>query len=110
MILSQKLINIGNMYAGVVQNAYHYWRPGKEAPWLIWAEDSGTEFVAGNRVEEQAIRGTTDYFTRAEFDPAIEEIQEAQNSLPGFVWSLNSVQYEEDTELIHYEWEWTYMG
>lgn len=54
---------------------------------------------------EQAITGTTDYFTRDEFDPAIDRIQDANQSL-GIAWRLNSVQYEDDTELIHYEWSW----
>lgn len=110
MTLSQKLIKVATMYAGAVQNCYHYWRPVKTAPWLIWAEDGGEEFVAGNHVAEQALTGSADYFTKDEFDPVIDTIQEAQNSLEGFAWSLNSVQYEEETELIHFEWSWVYTG
>lgn len=110
MTLTEKLTNIGTMYGNAVQNAFHYWRPVKDAPWLIWAEEGGSEFAAGNQVAEQAIHGSTDYFTKDEFDPAIDGIQDAQNALPGFMWSLNSVQYEDETELIHYEWRWAYMG
>lgn len=110
MTLSQKLIKVATMYAGVVQDSYHYWRPVKTAPWLIWAEDGSMGLAAGNHVAEQALTGTTDYFTKDEFDPAIDDIQEAQNGLEGFAWSLNSVQYEEETELIHYEWTWSFLG
>lgn len=110
MTLTEKLIKIGRMYAGVVPRAFHYWRPMENAPWLIWAEDSGAELVTGNHVAEQAIKGSTDYFTKDEFDPAIDAIQEAQNTLEGFAWTLNSVQYEDQTDLIHYEWRWTFLG
>lgn len=110
MTLSEKLTKIATMYAGAVDNCFHYWRPVKDAPWLIWAEDGGAELVAGNKVAEQALTGSADYFTADEFDPAVDAIQEAQNSLDGFIWSLNSVQYEEETELIHFEWLWRYVG
>ena len=111
MTLTNKLANIGRMYAAITQKAYHYKRPGNvTAPWLVWAEDSGEELIAGNRVAEQAIGGTTDYYTLDEFDETIDNIQTAQNTLEGFVWGLNSVQYEEETNLIHYEWTWRSLG
>lgn len=75
------------------------------APFLVWAEDGDNTAWADDRMMEQAITGTTDYFTRDEFDPAIDRIQDANQSL-GIAWRLNSVQYEDDTELIHYEWSW----
>ena len=75
------------------------------APFLVWAEDGDNTAGADDRMMEQAITGTTDYFTRDEFDLAIDRIQDANQSL-GIAWRLNSVQYEDDTELIHYEWSW----
>lgn len=75
------------------------------APFLVWAEDGDNTAWADDRMMEQAITGTTDYFTRDEFDLAIDRIQDANQSL-GIAWRLNSVQYEDDTELIHYEWSW----
>ena len=111
MTLTEKLTNIGRMYAAAVPNCYHYWRPASiDAPWLVWAEDSGAELVAGNTVAEFGISGTADYFTKTEMDEAIDRINAEQNRLAGFVWNLNSVQYEEETGLIHYEWTWSYMG
>lgn len=111
MTLTDKLTNIGRMYAAVTEKSYHYWRPASvNAPFLVWQEDSGIEFVSGNRVAEQAVRGTTDFFTKEEFDSTFDAIQTAQNSLPGFVWSLDAVIYEDDTNLIHYSWSWSYTG
>ena len=75
------------------------------APFLVWAEDGDNTAWADDRMMEQAITGTTEYFTRDEFDLAIDRIQDANQSL-GIAWRLNSVQYEDDTELIHYEWSW----
>ena len=46
-----------------------------------------------------------DYYTPQEYDPAVDNIQAALNSLR-IPWRLNSVQYEDETNLIHYEWTW----
>lgn len=105
MTLRQRLEPIGQAYSAIVKNCYHYWRPKLPAPFLVWAEDGDNAAWADDRMMEQAITGTTDYFTRDEFDPAIDRIQDANQSL-GIAWRLNSVQYEDDTELIHYEWSW----
>lgn len=34
-------------------------------------------------------------------------IQAALNGLSGCAWYLNSIQYEEDTRLLHWEWVFT---
>ena len=47
---------------------------------------------------------TIDYFTRTEFDANVDRIQEALNAA-GIGYRINSVQYEDTTNLIHYEWE-----
>lgn len=84
---------------------YHYWHPRLQAPYCIWAEDGeGDSLHANNHKAEQVISGTIDYFTKLEFDEMIEKIQEALNDLEDCGWELNSVQYEDETNLIHYEW------
>ena len=105
MTLQAKLKAIGDAYAAVVPRSYHYWRPGMSAPFLVWAEDGGNQYYSDNQVSEQAITGSTDYFTKMEYDPVIDDIQKANASM-GLAWRLNSVQFEEDTGLIHYEWAW----
>ena len=84
---------------------YHYWRTKLEAPYCIWQEDSeGMSLWSSNHQQEQIISGTIDYFTKEEYDYKVEEIQEALNELENCGWNLLNVDYEEDTNLIHYTW------
>lgn len=104
--LQSKLYQIGANLAEITTNCFHYWRPVTSVPCLMWAE-SGEEnsFEADNHKQEQNISGTCDFYTKTEFDPLIDEIQEALDDM-GLTWSLNSVQYEDETKMIHYEWNW----
>lgn len=107
MTLQSKLQYVGKAFSDAVTASYHYFRPADIWPCLVWQEDGeGESFHASNRKREQAIHGTTDYFTQTEYDPAIDDIQDTLEAIAA-AWSLQSVQYEEDTKLIHYEWEWT---
>lgn len=91
-------------------DVYHYWRPQMQAPFCVWAEDGeGTSFHADDKKQEQVVTGFVDYYTKTEYDSALDVIQDTLNTLMSlipFAWVLNSVQYEEDTNLIHYEWRW----
>lgn len=106
MMLQQKLEQLGVAFAGITDNCYHYWRPVKKVPCIIWAE-SGEEgsFNSDNHKTEQRIVGSVHLFTKTEFDPIADEIQSTLNDL-GVTWVLNSVQYEEETNFIHMEWNW----
>lgn len=85
---------------------YHYWRPRLQAPFCVWAEDGeGNSIHTNNHKSEQVITGTIDYFTRDEFDEMVENIQNALNTTEDVGWQLLSVQFEDETNLIHYEWE-----
>ena len=89
---------------------YHYWRPNMTAPFVVWAEDGeDISLNADDRKQEQAITGYVDYYTKLEFDERVDAIQaifyELQGEIP-FGWRLDSVQYEEDTNLIHFQWTW----
>lgn len=93
----------------VTENCYHYRRPPRpKKNYIVWMEDSEAEALdAGNRKAEQQLHGTIDYFTLTEFDANVDKIQEALNAA-GIGFRINSVQYEDETNLIHYEWEfWT---
>lgn len=86
-------------------DVYHYWHPRLQAPYCIWAEDGeGDSLHTNNHKSEQVITGTIDYFTKTEFDVMVENIQNALNDLENCGWELNSVQYEDDTGLYHFEW------
>ena len=109
MTLQQKLERIGTAIAEIVPNTYHYWRPQGQAPYAIWGEDGETAALsAGNRKQEQAVSGYLDYYTKTEFDPVVDQIQAALNGFDfPFGWSYVSIDYEDDTNLIHHSWDWS---
>lgn len=86
---------------------FHYKRPkDKPSNWIVWQEDGEMgSHEANNRKYNQQIHGTIDCFSLNEYDDLFDEIQDALNGLENVGWSLNSVQYEDETNLIHYEWE-----
>lgn len=84
----------------------HYYRVDKTAPWCVWAEYTEPEsFHADNRKQEQCIAGYVDYYTKTEWDTNVDVIQDILNA-ENVAWHIDSVQYEEDTNLIHYRWYW----
>lgn len=104
--LQLKLRQMGEAFATVTKNAYHYFRPVTSFPALIWAESGEAEsFHADNHKSCQTIQGTVDLFTKTEFDPLLDDVQTALEGL-GVAWYLSSVQYEDETNAIHYEWTW----
>lgn len=88
----------------VSDKVYHYEAMKERGNYIVWAEDGGgAQLNADNSIQQQAIQGTIDYFTREESDSLVDEIQKAlKNAKISF--SLNSVQYEDETKYIHYEW------
>jgi hypothetical protein len=86
---------------------YHYERAEDYSlPYGVWAEQGESDsFHADNGKKEQVIEGSLDYFTETEFDPIIDEIQSVLNDMCSS-WTLDSVQYEDNTKLIHYSWNW----
>lgn len=84
---------------------YHYTADVNQGdPYCVWMEDGeGSSLEADDRKEAHSINGTIDYFTQTEFDTKIDLIHDAlKNAKIGFY--LNSVQYEDETRYIHYEW------
>jgi len=107
-----KLLRLGDLLKTIGPPVFHY-SPGDEDErenldqYIVWAEDGeGGSIHADDSKTEQSIQGTIDYFTRDEFDPIFNLIQEKLNSADDIAWRLNSIQYEEDTGYIHYEWVW----
>lgn len=103
--LSVKLQRVKVALTSISKNVYHYRRPANIENAIIWQEDAEDGiFHAGNHLAEQRVHGTIDYFTKKEFDETVDDIQTILDKC--FLgWSLNSVQYEDETNLIHYEWE-----
>ena len=90
----------------VSENVGHYTALKKTPPYIVWAEDGqGDTVFANGEMRNQAITGTVDLFTQTlEGEPLIEAIPAALNGK--CAWWLGSVQYEDDTGLLHVEWIW----
>jgi len=88
----------------VSTNVGHMRALKKSPPYIVWAEDGqAAASWAGNRMQQQAVTGTVDLFTRVlDEDPLVDGIQSALNGVCS--WRLNSVQYEDETGLKHWEW------
>lgn len=95
-------------HLAVTDAVSHYERLTSER-YFVWQEEGSNDFVADNRHVEGAMTGTTDLFTKEEFDPWAEAFQNALNDL-GISWTLTSVQHEEDTGFTHFEWAWEVLG
>ena len=81
----------------------HYAATKQPDKYIVWAEDGQTDAVwADGKMQEQTIGGTIDYFTKTENDENVQKIQNALNGVCS--WRLNSVQYEDGTKYVHYEW------
>lgn len=106
MSMQNKLKTVRDALLTVTDKCYHYRRSGSiKTGYIVWAEDSEDgSFDGDNRKGEQQIHGTIDYFTLIEFDPVVDAVQNALNAA-GIGFRVNSVQYEDDTNLIHYEWD-----
>jgi hypothetical protein len=100
------LADIGNALKSVTTNCHHYKAHKQTNRYIVWAEDGQANAGYGdNKMTTQVITGTVDYFTREEYDDNFDKIQSALNSL-NIGWQLNSIQFEDDTGFIHYEWVW----
>lgn len=88
---------------------YHYWRSDilKSTPFLVWTEKGErTEYEADDKKRLQYINLYFDYFTRDEFDPMIDIIQNVVNSSDVIkVWTLSDAGYDPETNLVNYSWE-----
>lgn len=78
----------------------------KSDRYFVWQEDSRNDLVVGDRHAEKAVEGTTDLYTKQEFDPWADEFEAALDTDGCITWRLNSYQYEEETGFHHYEWVW----
>lgn len=101
----EKVISVHTAVTNQVSHAQRM----KSSRYFVWQEDGTNDFEAGNIHAEQAVTGTTDLFTKQEFDPWKEDFEQSLNQ-NGLAWYLNSVQYEEDTGFWHYEWVWETYG
>lgn len=98
------MIELRDTLLTITESIFHYkpLKPGNK--YIVWSEitQSGAKH-ADNKATHQAIRCAVHFFTKDEFDHDFFRIQRKFNDAE-IPWRLNSVQYEEDTGFIHYEW------
>ena len=100
-----KIYRIRDALLTVSKDVYHFEALKKKDKSIVWAEDGEGNSGHADNKKNQVIQGTIDYFTKDDADSVVEEIQEALE-LYEISYKLNSVQYEDKTEYIHYEWIW----
>ena len=97
--ISQALTSIEGL------QVYHYWRTNVKAPYCIYYEMETVGQAMDGHTGEYGIAVYVDYFTQAEYDPKVDQIQEALNTVEGCAFHYEGAQFEEGTNLIHSSWE-----
>jgi len=77
----------------------------KSDRYFVWQEDGCSGLEADNRRADAAVTGSTDLYTKREFDPWAERLGEALDG-HGIAWSLRDVQFEPETGFWHHTWDW----
>ena len=89
-----------------VTNAVSHCQRMQSDRYFVWQEDGRDDFISNGKHEERTQEGTTDLFTKLEFDPWADAIEAALEADGAIAWRLNSIQFEEETGFHHYEWVW----
>ena len=100
------LTSLKNLHDSMPVTMHHYGAHKPSVPYGVWAEDQDVSPGADNVRSTQILAGTTDYYTKTEFDPNVDAIQAIFDGAAFVTAQINSVQYEDDTGLVHYEWAW----
>lgn len=79
----------------------------KSDRYFVWQEDGSDDLMVDGIHGEKAVTGTTDLYTKQEFDPWKGAFEAALDACPEISWELNSIQLEQDTGYWHYEWIWS---
>lgn len=104
--LQNKLRQLYEPFTELNCEVFHHIRQCIRMPEVVWSEDGeDNSFDANNRKQEQQLTGVIDLYTKKEFDPLADDIQTILYD-QGIGWRLNTVQYEPETNIIHFSWTW----
>ena len=104
--MTEQITRVRDALKNALSSVFHYTAFQSPPPYAVWQEETEGESVHGNDGKDiQVIQGSIDFFTATDLDPLVDKIQE-ELSAKKISYRLNSVQYEEETGLIHYEWIW----
>ena len=96
---------------GLTDKVYHFEAPENAAPpYIVWQEIGQGEILSGDDSQDAyAATGTIDIFSRNEKEPLVSSVYRALNDAC-ISFYKKSVQYEQDTRLIHTEYEFDVLG
>lgn len=84
--------------------------PGRTLPpYIEYGIDGENQKKADNHVIERLESGYIDLFTKTDDDPLIKDVSAALDAAEVSFY-LNSVQFEEETGLLHFEWRFDHAA
>ena len=83
--------------------AHFAWARAPAGDYIVYGEDGLNRLAGDDRSAEKALVVYVDLFTRDDSETPRETVENALDGI-AVAWYLNTVQYEEDTRYIHYEW------
>lgn len=98
------LLKMCEALLALTDEVYHFEAPqGTQAPYIIYGEDADVSLWADNKKVIPTVQGTIDLYCK---DDLCELIKFIPNALENkeISYYLNSIQHEEETGLLHYEW------
>lgn len=97
---------VKNALLSVSDRVYAYTSAGNSVPpYILYGMDGTNHLMASGKRAELCDTGYIELYTKEEEDELIAKIPEALETF-GISFYLNSVQFEEETGLLHYEWIW----
>ena len=85
--------------------AEYAWDVRPDTDYLVIAPDTeASSLQADNQKVCQSPQGTIDLFSFGNDRVIMQSVQDVLNGFDGCAWYFNSVQYEDDTRLLHWEW------
>ncbi len=105
-LVNNKLRVIENLLVNVAGDiVFHYRRPAGLKRFVTWQEDAeDNQFSGNNRSQEICLTGSIDLFTQTEYDQLVDDITAAFFQATRAKAQLTLVDYEDETNLIHYQW------
>lgn len=79
------------------------------ADYMVVTQDQDATFYAAEGNAERAQRGFVDVFTRSD-GFAVKNTVEAALKESGWQWFHRSVQFEQETGLVHHDWGVAWLG
>lgn len=100
-----------NLITALTDKVYHYEaEPNARPPYVVWQETGqGDILSADNHQDGYAVTGTIDIYSLDEKEPLVPAVYNALND-HDISFYVKSVQYEQDTKLIHTEFEFDVIG